>query len=358
MNRFKPIKPETIIYPILALLISMILGAFLMLILGFDPILAYRGLIYGSVGSLNSLCESFNKAVPIVLTGLSFALANRCGMINLGAEGQLYIGALVSVIIGAYVKAPAGFHMIISLLAGFMGGALFGSIVAFLKNRFKANELIVTIMLNYIAASFVSYLISGPLRGDSSQGNFPQSALVSESAKIPTIFDGLRLHGGIVVALIGVMFYYIFLWHTSRGFEMRVVGLNYTTAECSGINIETNRFVAMVFAGGFAGLAGATELLAAQFRILEGFVSNYGYDGVAVALVGNGTPVGILLSGFLFGALRNGANRMQVLTSLPSATLQVIQSLIVIFVVGKQMFRRGWFFSVLRNLLRKTVIKG
>lgn len=331
-------RMKTVYYPLAALVVSLVLGGLLIAFLGFSPFTAYYGLLKGSVGSLSALCESLNKAVPIILTGLSFALANRCGLINLGAEGQFLMGAMCAVLAGSYVELPTPLHITVVVLAGFLGGALYGAIVGFLKNHFGANELIVTIMLNYIAASLVDYLIAGPLRAQSSQGNFPQSATVLETAKIPKIFPGVRLHAGILIALLALLLYFVFLWKTKQGYEMRVVGLNPTAAVCSGMSLQANCLMAMAFAGGFAGVAGAIELSAVQYRIIEGFSSNFGYDGIAVALLGNGSPIGIFLAGILLGALRAGANKMQVLTSVPSATLQIIQGMIILFVVGRKLF--------------------
>ena len=342
-------------YPLMAIIISLLIGGVFLRFLGFNPISVYSGMVTGSVGNLRTISDSLNKSVPIILTGLSFAIANRCGLINLGAEGQLHIGAMASVLLGAYVKLPIYIHLPLVMIVGFLGGALFGMMVGYLKNRFQANELIVTIMLNYIAASFVAYLIANPLRGQSSQGNFPQSEMVMPSAQMPTLFPGLRLHAGFLVTLFALLFFSIFLWKMSRGYEMRVVGLSKTAGIYAGMDLNKNVILAMILAGGFAGLAGAIELTAVQFRIVDGFTSNFGYDGIAVALLGGGTPIGILLSGILFGTLRVGANKMQVMTSVPSATIQVIQSLIILFVIGKNLLEfavtkfHGWFSRKFRN---------
>lgn len=347
-------KMKAAYYPVAAIIISLILGGVLIALLGFDPLTAYKGMLKGSVGSISAFCVSLNKSVPIILTGLAFAVANRSGLVNLGAEGQLYIGAMSAVLVGAYIEMHPALHLSLVLLVGFISGALYGTIVAVLKNRFDANELIVTIMLNYIAISFVEWLIDEPFRGPSTQGNFPQSATILDSAKLPKLFEGVRLHAGVIVVIIALLVYWFFLWKTTKGYEMRVVGLNPSAAAYAGMDIGKNRIRAMFLAGGFAGLAGAVELCAVQFKIIYGFSSNFGFDGIAVALLGNGTPIGILLSGLLLGMLRAGADKMQVLTSVPSSTLQVIQGMIILFVVGRKLFN----ISRLKKKRQQNKVEG
>lgn len=334
-------KLKGLYYPLVAIAVSLIIGGVFIALLGFDAVTAYKGLLKGAAGNPGAFCESMNKAVPIILTGISFAIANSCGMVNLGAEGQLHIGAMCAVFAGVYVQLPPAMHPLFMVFAGALGGALWGMIVGALKNRFNANELIVTIMLNYIATSLVEYFISGPFRGQSTQGNFPQSAMICESARIQKLFSGVRLHAGVIYVLIALVVYYLFLKKSKLGYEIRVVGMNPTAADYAGISIRKSRLIAMAVAGAFAGIAGAIELGAVQYRILEGFSSNFGYDGIAVALLGNGTSVGILLSGILLGMLKAGANKMQVLTSVPSSTLRVIQGVLIIMVVGRKLFEFG-----------------
>ena len=326
-------------FPVLAILAALLLGAVIIQLLGFDAVLAIASLVSGSFGGLGAIAETINKAIPVILTGLSYAIAMRCGIINLGAEGQLYMGTLCATLAGTgFAGLPAAVHLPLTLLAGFMGGALYGLLVGLMKNLFGASELITTIMLNYIAIAFCSFMISGPIKDLSGTSNFPQSHQVLESARLPRVLPGTRLHAGVLIALAALVFYYVFLWRTKKGYEMRAIGLNRTAAQTAGMRIPTTSLLAIFIAGGFAGLGGTVELLGVQLRLVNNFSVNFGFDGVAVALLGGNNAVGIGLSGILFGALRSGANKMQMMTGVPIAVIYIIQSFIILFVIGRKLF--------------------
>ncbi|WP_069998624.1 ABC transporter permease [Cellulosilyticum sp. I15G10I2] len=325
-------------YPIIAILMALFIGGIIINILGFDALAAYRGLLSGSLGSLNAVSETLIKAIPLVFTALSYAIAKRCGLINLGAEGQLYIGALFATIVGTnFSGLPSPLHIILTLVAGFLGGALYGFIVGAIKIRFGASELITTIMLNYVAVNIISFCVTGPIK-DMENSSYPQSVQVLKSAQLPRILEGTRLHAGLFIALIGILLYYLFLWHTAKGYEMRVVGLNPSAGQYAGMNLKKNSMLSMFLAGGFAGLGGCIEIIAVQLRLIQNFSANYGFDGIAVALLGGNNPIGIGVSSVLFGVLRSGANKMQMLTNVPTAVIYMIQGMIIIFVVGRELF--------------------
>lgn len=325
-------------YPIVSIAAALLLSGIIIFAMGFDPLLAYKSLVSGSLGSTNAISETLVKANPLIFTGLSYAIAKRCGIINLGADGQLYMGALLATIVGTNFNGmPAPIHILFTLAAGFIGGATFGVLIAGLKIRFGASELITTIMLNYVAVNIVSYFVTGPLKDVGS--NFPQSAPILMSAQIPGILGGTRLHAGLLIALLSILFYYFFLWHTTNGYEMRVVGLNPSAGEYAGMNLNKNTIFSMLLAGGFAGLGGAIEIMAVQQRLMQNFSANYGFDGIAVALLGNNSPFGIAVSGILFGMLRSGSNKMQMLAGVPSAVIYMIQGLIILFIVGREFFK-------------------
>jgi simple sugar transport system permease protein len=325
-------------YPLIAISMALLIGGMMIYLLGFDPLAAYGGLMSGSLGSVNAVSETLIKATPLVFTGLSYAIARRCGLINLGAEGQLYMGALLATVVGTnFPGLPAPIHILLTLTAGFLGGALYGLLVGALKMKFGASELITTIMLNYVAINIISFFVTGPMK-DLASGDFPQSKQILESAQLPRILQGTRLHAGLIVALVGILFYYLFLWHTTKGYEMRVVGLNPTAGEYSGMNLKRNSMLSMFLAGGFAGLGGCIEMIGVQFRLIQNFSTNYGFDGIAVALLGANNPIGIAVSSILFGTLRSGANKMQMLTNVPTAVIYMIQGMIIIFVVGRELF--------------------
>ena len=330
---------DRIYFPVMSILAAFLISSVIFVVLGFNPLVAFQGLLDGSVGSLKAWGDTLNKATPVILTGLSYAIAQRCGIVNLGAEGQVYIGALCGALVGTEVSLPAPFHGIVTLAAAFLGGALFGMLPAIMKNRFGASELITTIMFNYVALYFVHYLISGPIKDLSATSNMAQSKQMLETAQLPRLLAAPnRLHAGILIAILALVFYQFFLFHTKRGFEMRVIGLNRTAGECAGMNTKSNTLLSMFIAGGFAGLAGACELMGVLSRIQLNCFNNIGFDGIAVALLGGNTAFGILLSGILFGGLKSGANKMMMKSGAPTAVIYMLQGLIILFVIGKKLF--------------------
>lgn len=214
---------DSVYFPVMSIGASFVIAGIVIALLGFDPIAAYAGLISGSLGGLNAWGETLNKAVPVALTGLSYAIAQRCGVVNLGAEGQVYIGALCAVLVGTEVQLPGPLHIPLTLAAAWLGGALFGMLPAIMKNRFGSSELITTIMLNYVALYLVHYMIAGPIKDIDSVSNFAQSKQLLETTQLPRLLEGSRLHAGLIVAILALIFYQFYLFHTVRGYEMRVI---------------------------------------------------------------------------------------------------------------------------------------
>lgn len=339
-------------FPIASILVALILGAIFMGIMGYDVGKAYTSLLSGAFGSKNSIAETLIQTTPLIFTALSYAIALRCGMINLGAEGQLYIGAICGSIAGAHIQGlPPIVHILVVLLCGFLGGALWGSIVAVLKMRFGASELITTIMLNYIAMEFVSYCVTNAPFKDMTPGAAPRMPAVVDGVKLPIILSQTRLHSGILLAILAVVVYYIFMWKTTKGYEMRVIGQNPNAGRYCGMNIPVNSLLSMFLAGGFAGLGGTINIIGLQYFLTEGFSNNFGFSGVAVALLGGGHPLGIIVSGILFGALNAGGVKMQLLAKVPSASIYMIQGMIILFVVSRELFI--WLGKGRRSLFAK-----
>jgi simple sugar transport system permease protein len=325
--------------PIVSVLLALLVSAGIISIMGVDPLTAYYWMFKGALGSNNSIAETLLKATPLILTGLSFALAMRCGLLNIGAEGQLFMGGLAATIAGIYLTGmPMVIHLPIAIMAGFVGGGLWGLVAGLLKVRFGANEIITTVMLNYVAIFFVGYMVHGPLLEP--PGFLPQTPMVAASAMFPKILAGTRLHAGLLIALIALLLFYILLWKTKLGYEIRVVGSNQDAAKYAGMNPKKSILLAMFFSGGLAGLAGMSEILGVQLRLMEKFSQGLGFDGIAIALLGQNGPIGVLLASLLFGAMRSGANIMQLVTGVPVAIIYVIQALVVLFVVCSVIFRR------------------
>ncbi|MDR3145677.1 MAG: ABC transporter permease [Treponema sp.] len=316
-----------------AVILALLVGGIIVSLFGISPAGAGKNLLQGAFGSKNALGETLVKMVPLIFTGLAFALAARCGMVNIGAEGQLYMGGFMSALTGIYLAGlPPVIHLPLAVLAGFIGGGLWGILAGFLKVKFGANEVITTIMLNYVAQYWVSFLVSGPMKEP--PGSAPQTAPVAAGAVLPRMLSGTRLHWGLILALLCIGFFYFFLWKTVAGFEIRVVGMNQDAAAYAGIKPRRSILLGMFIAGGFGGLAGTCEILGIQLRMIANFSPGYGFDGIAVALLGRNTPVGILLAGFLFGMIRSGANLMQMLSRVPVSAVYIIQALVILFVAG------------------------
>lgn len=318
--------------PLVAVVLALLIGAVIIALAGANPLLAYQWLLYGAFGSVNSFAETLVKTTPLLLAGLGLAVAYRSSMISIGAEGQIIMGGLFATLAGLYVTGLPPVLMIPAvILAGFAGGAVWGAIPGYLKARLGVSEIINTIMLNYVALYFVNYLLDVPLREP--PGYFPQSAQIVRPAWLPALIPGTRLHLGMLIGLILTVGYYILMFRLPLGYKLRAVGLNPHAARYGGINVERNLVIAMVLSGGLAGIAGASEITGIHHRLLGAFSSGYGFDAIAVALLGKLHPVGVLVAALFFGALRVGANTMQRSVQVPASLVYVIQGLVVLFVL-------------------------
>jgi simple sugar transport system permease protein len=327
---------------------------------------AYGALLAGSIGSpaemvrgvatyvrtgdsqpllqaLYPLSESLVATTPYIFAGLAVALGFRCGLFNIGAEGQLFIGALTSVWVGYSMKGlPWVIHLPLALLAGVVGGAIWGAIPGYLKARTGAHEVINTIMLNYVAFRLSDYLLTGPMQRS---GFNPVSPRIERSAWLPKFFpDPLRFHAGFFLALAVAAVVYVFLWKTTWGFEIRTVGANPHAARYAGISVTRNFVLAMALSGGLAGLAGANEVLGVNHFMAQAFSSGYGFDSIALALLGKSHPVGVVLASLLWGLLRAGAFRMQSRARIPIDIIGVIQAMVIIFVAAPAVVR--WIYRI------------
>lgn len=329
---------KKLLSPALAILFALLLTGILIYFMGFDPLEAYATLFKGAFQGKAALSETVVCAVPLLFSSLSFAISYQCGVFNIGAGGQLYMGAVLATYVGVLPGMPPALQLPLALLAGVLGGALWGLIVGWLKVRFGANEMITTIMFNYIAMLFASFCVAGPMKGSSSLG-LAQSDPVAEGVRLARFLPGTRLHTGLFLAIAILVVYGVFIWRSKKGFEFRVMGLNKDAAAYAGINVQRNILLSMLLAGGVAGLGGCVEILAIQGKLSAGFAGNIGFDGITVALLGNCSPLGILFSSLLFGALSSGSNKMQMLVGVPSATTTMIQAFIILAMITRGAFR-------------------
>jgi len=289
--------------------------------------------------AFNPFFESLNQATPYIFTGLALALGFRAGLFNIGAEGQLFIGAIFAVAAGIYIKGlPPIIHVPLAFLIGALGGALWGFIPGILKAKTGAHEVINTIMMNYIAFRLSEYLLRGPLQAP---GSFvPISASIEESARLWKFFgDPVRFHMGFFIALFMAWVVYWFLFKTRWGFDFRSVGVNPRASRYSGMNIVVVTVLAMSMSGALAGMAGANEVLGVNHNLAVAFSSGYGFDAIALALLGKSHPLGVVLSALLFGALRSGAIQMQVSAGIPIDIISVLQAFILAFIAAPAIIR-------------------
>jgi simple sugar transport system permease protein len=289
--------------------------------------------------AFNPFFESMVQSVPFIFAGLSVALGFRTGLFNIGAEGQLFIGAITSVWVGfAFTGLPAVIHVPLALLAGALGGALWGFVPGWLKAVTGGHEVINTIMMNFIAFRLSEWLLAGPLKRPDSFN--PVSPTIQDSAKLFRFFqDPIRFHLGFFIALGVAWLVWWFLFKTKWGFDLRTVGANPDAARYAGMNTTRSIVLAMVLAGGLAGLAGANEVLGVNYNLAFAFSSGYGFDSIALALLGKSHPLGVVLAALLFGTLRNGATRMQLQAGIPVDIISVLQALILAFIAAPAIVR-------------------
>jgi simple sugar transport system permease protein len=320
-----------------AVALALLLVGGLIAVMNVSPLQAYEAMWRGAFGTRNGLAETMVRTTPLLLAGLGVVIAFRCGLWNIGAEGQLYAGALGATLAGVYLPPlPPVIHLPLVMLAGFVFGALYGALPGVMRAYRGANEIVTTIMLNYLAIFAVSFLVNGPLRDSNQLLPQPQSFAMAVTARLPKILAGTRANAGIFIALIAAVVVYILLWKTVPGFRIRIVGQNPTAARFGGINVKRYIVLAMALSGGMAGLAGMAEVAGVRGYLIPNLSLNYGYTAIAVALLGGLHPVGVVLSSLFFASLAVGADGLQRSVGVPTATVLIIQGLVLIFVLGRQ----------------------
>jgi simple sugar transport system permease protein len=289
--------------------------------------------------AFNPFFESLVKSIPYMFAGLAVALGFRAGVFNIGVEGQIFMGGIFSVWVGYTFKGlPPIIHIPFAFLAGALGGALWGFIPGLLKAKTGGHEVINTIMMNYIAYRLTDWLLREPMKAPGSTN--PISPVIEESAKLPQFFQNpIRFHLGFFIALGLAVLVYWFLFKTKWGFDLRTVGANPRAARYAGMNIVAGTILAMSLSGALAGMAGANELLGVNHNLSQTFSPGYGFDSIALALLGRNHPVGVVLSSLLFGFLRNGAVRMQASAGIPIDIISVEQAFILVFIAAPAIVR-------------------
>ncbi len=338
---------QKLLVPALAVFTALVIGGLIIWISGGNPLEAYRGLIEGAFGSPKAISETLIWSTPYIFAGLAVALAFKGGLFNIGAEGQLALGALAAAWLGyGLPKAlgttiPAIIHVPICVIGGAIAGGLWGAIPGWLKARFGAHEVINTIMMNYIALGLVSFLLNGPMKDPSPTNVIARTPEIAVTARIGHILTdpALRVHWGTVLAFVVAFLIWWLLWKMTVGFEIRTVGTSSGAARYAGINVGRTIILTMFLSGALAGLAGAVEVTGLNYRHELSFALGYGFDAIAIALLGRTHPFGVVLAAILFGAMRSGATRMQFLTQIPVDIISVVQALILLFVAADEIIR-------------------
>jgi len=316
--------------------ITLAVSTGLILACGANPFEAYALFFRGIFGSFSSFAEIFVKSCPLILTSLGCAIAFRTGFFNIGAEGQFYVGAMATTIVVLNLPGAPGFIRIaIALILGFLCGGLWALLAAFFKARFNISEIIVTIMLNYIAINFLGYAVRSFLMDPA--GNVPQSAKIPLEAQLPNLIGSTRFHAGIVIAVFCVLIVWFIIEKTTVGYELKAVGLNQRAAVCNGISVMKNIILSAFLSGGLAALAGGIEVLAIQKKLMESISANCGYTAVLIALIAGNNPLAVLAVAILYAAMQIGANSMQRQLGVPSAIVNIIIGAIVLLILGKEL---------------------
>lgn len=326
-------------YPVLAILLALMVSSGLILMVGGQPLVAFQALFLGAFGRTSRIAETLVKATPLMLAGLGMCAAFTCRVWNIGAEGQLYMGALAATIVGVYLPVSSKFVALpVVFLASFLAGGGWAAIPGWLKGRFGVSEIITTIMMNYIAISFISYMVHHPLRDP--EGFLPQSSPLTAAAKLPVMLARTRLHIGLLLGIAGAVALYVVLTRTTLGYQIRVVGQNPLAARYGGMHVGRIIVISMLLSGGLAGLAGMVEIAGVHHKLIEGISPGYGYTAIVVALLSYRNPLAVILVSILFAGLMVGADAMQRVAGLPAALAYVVQGLVVLFVLGSEYFVR------------------
>ncbi|MHB0854578.1 MAG: ABC transporter permease [Rectinema subterraneum] len=330
---------EDVGFSLVAILLSFLLVAVIMLILGYNPIEAYKALFEGAFGSSYSLSLTLSKSVPLIFVGLAVGFALQGGLFNIGGEGQIYIGGFVAAITGLLLShtIPAFITLPVAVLSGMAGGFLWGGTIGLIKAKLNINEVIVAIMMNYIAQLMTSYFVNGPFIAAKSMT--PQTEILPLNLQLPKIIPNTQLTTSLYIALIMCVLYGFVMKRTVFGFEVKAMGNNLHSAATGGIYVARNTVLIMALSGALAAMAGIFEVFGTYGRFIDGFSSGIGFTGIAIAFIGQSTPIGIILASLLFGSLQAGAMQMSMMAGISANINNVIQGLVIVFIATPNIIR-------------------
>lgn len=327
MQKLRPFLKQ-MIKPAVAIAAAFLIGALLLVLAGYDVGLSFRALWDATFSSLRNFTVSLNRSSPLIFTGLAVAIAFRGSVFNIGAEGQLLVGAIGATLTGLYLSMLPGIILIpLMILSGALFGAAWAFIPGLLKARYGVSEVITTIMFNYIGLQLVGYLVRGPIR-DVSQAE-PQSYPIALQAWLPNLIPGTRLHFGYFLGVLIAVGLFFLLFKTYTGYEVRAVGLNQDASRTAGISVEKTMVGTMLLSGALAGIGGAIEVGNLHY-LIEGISPGHGFTGIAVSVLASNNPLGIIFTSFLFGALSSGAMTMQRTAGVSANFVQVFQGIMIV----------------------------
>ncbi len=323
-------KAKKLVYILISFLLSVMIASAIIAFSGYSPSEAYSAMISGAFGSTYNLAQTIGTSIPLIFAGLAMAAGAKTGIFNIGIEGQILMGALPAAIAGHYIKGiPAVLHIPLCILLAAVCGGLWALLAALIKNRLHISEVIITIMLNYVALYLVEYLVNYPFK---SEGMIVRTEEIQESAELAVLIPHTRLNAGIIIALFLVVAFWFFFYRTKLGYELRATGSNLKAAETAGISNRKNIMISMFLSGAIAGIGGAVEVMGVQGYYISNMTTGYGFSGIAIAVMGGNEALGTLASALLFGALSAGSSSMNRTTNIPGEFITVLQALIIIFV--------------------------
>lgn len=328
---------KSLIQPLLAVLIGLLAGTVAILIVGGNVFETYGEMWKGAFGSFYFFTNTLARATPIILVGLGVALAFKAGFFNMGAEGQMVLGALASALTALYLPGPGWFVTIVSILVGAIVGGIWSLLAGWLDAKFGMNLLITTLLLNYIATLFAGYMAAYPFKDTSGSAALAQTAMIDHSVWLPKIFQGMGVHTGFIFAVIATVVLYYFMQKTVPGYEIRMLGSNPSFAAYGGVKRVRMMMLSMVVSGALAGIAGAGEVLGTQYRFIDGSLSNanYAWSGIMATLLAGSHPLGTAVSAFLLAALQTGFMGVERNTDVPLEVGSVIQAVLTLFVSAR-----------------------
>ncbi|QGQ95606.1 ABC transporter permease [Paenibacillus psychroresistens] len=325
------------IQPLIAICIGLAGGAIAIALIGGNIPDTFAQMWHGAFGNFYFFTNTLTRATPLILVGLGVSIAFRAGFFNLGSEGQMILGALTAALIALYLPGPALIKVIAAALGGIVAGGAWSALAGWLDARFGMNLIITTLLLNYIAALFAGYIVAYPLMDKTGSAALAQTRMIDKSLWLPKLFQGMSMHAGFIVAVALAILLFLFIKYTVMGYEIRMLGYNPLFAAYGGIKRGKLMFVSMFASGGFAGLAGAIEVLGVQYRYVDGMVSapGYAWSGIMATLLSGSHPLGTALSAVLLAALQTGGMGVERNTNIPLEISSVIQSLLILFITAK-----------------------